>query len=140
MKETDRFAFTFLPWDGTKCRVEEHFLDAVDVRRVVSEAWGKEPAREALTTCGVWKYPQGSSPWGLYQMAGNTYEWCADRYEDAAYDRYKSGDLRAPTDGNFRVGRGGWWGQNDPAYFRCAFRNAHAPKDPSYAFRCARDL
>jgi formylglycine-generating enzyme required for sulfatase activity len=92
------------------------------------------------TTCGVWGYPDGCSPWGLYQMAGNVWEWCADWYDSDAYRRYKAGDLRAPTSGDARVGRGGSWLGAVTGYARCAYRR-HA--GPAYrgghdGFRCAR--
>jgi len=95
------------------------------------------------TTCGVWGYAQGCSPFGHYQMSGNVWEWCADRYDRGAYDRYRRGDLSAPEAGSSRVLRGGSWGCGvDRGDFRCVDRGYGAP-DSRYddsGFRVARTL
>lgn len=45
--------------------------------------------------------------WGLYDMHGNVYEWCADWYEETL----KGGvDPVGPSSGEVRVFRGGSWG------------------------------
>jgi formylglycine-generating enzyme len=93
-------------------------------------------------TCGVWRYAEGQSPWGLYQMAGYVWEWCEDWYASDAYTRYKSGNIAPPSNGVYRVVRGGSWGFGRTEYFRCAYRcsNGSGDRGSASGFRVARTL
>jgi formylglycine-generating enzyme required for sulfatase activity len=57
--------------------------------------------------------------WGLYDMHGNVWEWCADWYGD--YAKGAATDPQGPASGTSRVLRGGSW-YGDPTHCRSAYR------------------
>jgi formylglycine-generating enzyme required for sulfatase activity len=89
-----------------------------------------------VTTKPAGSYPEGASPYGALDMAGNVFEWTRDWY-----DAYPGSTYQNPEFGQqFRVIRGGDW-YLDTMYARAAARLRNPPdhKVPTIGFRCAME-
>ena len=87
-------------------------------------------------TAPVRSYP--ANEYGLYDMAGNVWEWVADWCGP-----YSSADVenpRGPDSGELRVFRGGAWVSGVPIFLPAAMRGGERPDyETNYiGFRCAR--
>ncbi len=81
----------------------------------------------------------GKSPYGVYDMAGNVWEWVSDWYDNDYYKNSPSQNPTGPAMGESKVLRGGSWGsdaQHLRSTLRYFHRGGHRHKD--YGFRCAK--
>ena len=92
----------------------------------------------SLTTTAVGSYAS-TSPYGLYDMAGNVWEWVADWYSDKYYSETPSWNPLGPDSGTERVLRGGSYVDSETSQ-RVTFRNSELPGNTydNVGFRCAR--
>jgi formylglycine-generating enzyme required for sulfatase activity len=90
-------------------------------------------------TCKVGSYKPNA--FGLYDMHGNVFEWCADWHELLYYRTSPKKDPRGPANGNMRRLRGGAW-MYEGFYARSAFRgwNSADYRGNAFGFRVACDL
>ncbi len=65
-------------------------------------------------TAPMGSYPEGASPYGVMDLAGNVWEWVADWYDEDYYGSYSGKNPQGPSGGEYRVLRSGSW--NDDVY------------------------
>ncbi len=122
------------PWgnrdpDGSDC----NFAD-----KNTNYSWTDKSIDDGYShTAPVGTYPPNNH--GLYDMAGNVWEWVSDWYDDNYYANSPSKNPQGPNNASYRVRRGGSWSR-DAGSLRCANRYYGSP-DLTYnnlGFRCVK--
>ena len=87
----------------------------------------------------VGMYEEGKSPYGIYDMAGNVWEWVSDWYDQDYYQSSPSENPTGPARGESKVIRGGSWGSG-PKDLRTTDRDTHVPsaRGMGTGFRCVK--
>ncbi len=97
--------------------------------------WGDSVDEKLANINGQNTTPVKSFPangYGLYDMAGNVWEWAEDWYDPRYYSRSPETDPRGPAGGELKVLRGGSWFHPDSS--RCAQRASDHPRSDVFCF------
>ena len=147
--------------DGKRLPTEAEWEKAARGESEINYPWGNQSASPALANFGkqlrnsnlpiemildkfypplvnVNEFPEGKSPYGVYQMGGNVMEWVADWWNPEYYLQSPDHNPSGPLKGEHKVIRGGSW-NDDPLALRTATRTGIEPHTKTFTigFRCS---
>ena len=126
--------------DGRTWPWGNDFNKNIDDKNKHSNRWDGDDGYDN-TIAPVGAYPTGVSAYGIYDMAGNVWEWVVDWYDKDYYGKSPQNNPKGPDRGKLRVVRGGSW-RNRENIQRCANRYYCYPGiwGNTLGFRCVKDV
>jgi formylglycine-generating enzyme required for sulfatase activity len=124
------------PWGDTLGDFRANFCD-----QTCTFNWAAVAINDSAQELGpVGSYPQGASPFGALDMAGNAYEWVLDEYDAFYYAAMPAANPVNPPASNEAVIRGGSWFDRS-TFIRAANRvNVDATlAGDNVSFRCVQE-
>ncbi len=90
-------------------------------------------------TAPVKSFEKGASAYGVVNMAGNVWEWCADFYAENYYAKSPGNNPKGPAKGEMHAMRGGSWEDSEKS-LRTSNRSAGEANyyNNNLGFRCAK--